>query len=543
MVRSGVISLFLLFTYQCLLGQGNRYMIFFSDKANSEYSIDSPNDFLSQKAIDRRKKNDIAIDASDLPVNNHYVQEVASLGISTYFKTKWMNGVLVEMTPDLVPIVESLAFVNKVVLVAEGNQLLDEELIRNTPQPPIVSSPVNEELSLIQNEMVGIPFMHEQNFKGEGIIIGLFDAGFPNLSRIDAFNHLFEHNQLLMTKDFTANQVHVETLHEHGLQVLSVLAADRIDFKGTAPNADYLLFITEDTRLGTETPVEEYNWLFAAETADSAGVDVISSSLGYTTFDAPFDDYTYADMNGENAVISRAAALAFDKGILVITSAGNSGSSSWRYISAPADQPKVISVGAVDVNLNRASFSSFGPNSNDQFKPDVMALGSSTAIIDMNGSVVVVNGTSLAAPIVSGLGIGLLQAMPSSTHLEIANAIRASGDNALNINNSYGYGIPNFQRALAILNQPEPVVEDNVLVYPNPVTNNTVFIKFDDVNYGLKNIVHLISISGSQLIKMEVTPNEINSQIELNMAQYPSGLYLLQLVNSNGKFTRKLIKY
>lgn len=543
MVRSGVISLFLLFSFHCLLAQGNRYMIFFSDKNNSEYSIDNPSDFLSEKAISRRVKNNISVDESDLPVINRYVLEVEALGVSTYFKTKWMNGLLVEMVPDLVPMVESLVFVNDVVLVAEGYQLLDQELIRNPSLPPIINSPESEDRSFLQNEMVGIPFMHEQNIKGEGIIIGLFDAGFPNLSRIDAFNHLFEDDQLIMTKDFTSNQIYVETLNEHGLQVLSVLAADRIDFTGIAPDADYLLFITEDTQLGTETPVEEYNWLFAAETADSAGVDIISSSLGYTTFDAPFQDYTYEDMDGESTVISRAAALAFDKGILVVSSAGNSGNSSWRYISAPADQPKVISVGAVDINRNRASFSSFGPNSNDEIKPDVMAFGSSTATIDMNGNIVAANGTSLAAPIVSGLGIGLLQAMPSSTHLEIANAIRASGDNALNINNSYGYGVPNFKAALAILNQPEAVVEDNVLVYPNPITDNTVYVKFDDANYGLKNMVQLISINGGRLIEMEVTPNEISNQIELDMTQYPAGLYLLELVNSNGKFRRKLIKY
>jgi serine protease AprX len=543
MVRSGVASLLLLLSFNSLLAQENRYIVFFTDKNNSEYSINNPSAFLSPKSIARRAKNGISINDSDLPVINQYVLDVENLGAAAFHRTKWMNAVLVEMLPDLIPIIEALPFVNAVLLVSEGTQLLDQELNRDPPLPPLINAPRNEEVTFFQNDMVGIPYMHEQNLKGEGMIIGVFDAGFPNLSRIDAFSHLFENDQLMMTKDYTSNQVYVEDLAEHGLQVLSILAANRNDFKGIAPNADYLLFITEDTRLGTETPIEEYNWLFAAEAADSAGVDLISSSLGYNVFDAPFTDYTYEDMNGENTVISRAAGLAFDKGILVVTSAGNSGNNSWKYITAPADQPKVISVGSVNANLDKSGFSSFGPNSNGQIKPDVMAFGSSTATINREGNVELVSGTSVSGPIVSGLVIGLLQAMPTESHLEIANAIRASGDNSLNINNSYGYGIPNFKRALTILNQPTPVVEDNILVYPNPIMDNHVFIKFDDVNYGLNNEIRLISIDGKGLIKMEVSPNEIRNQIELNMAQYPSGIYLLIMVNSNGKFTRKLIKY
>jgi len=543
MVRSGGISLLFLLSFNCLLAQENRYMVFFTDKDNSVHSINNPSTFLSEKSVARRGKNGISVDESDLPVINQYVLDVENLGASAFHRTKWMNGVLVEMLPDLIPFVESLPFVNTVLLVAEGAQLLEQELIRDSPLPDIINTPRSEETTSFQNDMVGIPYMHDQNFKGEGMTIGLFDAGFPNLSRIDAFSHLFENDQLLMTKDFTSNQVYVEGLNEHGLQVLSVLAAERVDFKGIAPNADYLLFITEDTRLGTETPIEEYNWLFAAEAADSAGVDLISSSLGYSTFDAPFADYTYEDMNGENTVISRAAAKAFDKGILVVTSAGNEGDNAWNYITAPADQPKVISVGSVDSNLDKSGFSSFGPNSNDHFKPDVMAFGSSAATINMQGNVELVSGTSIAAPIVSGLGIGLLQAKPSRDHLDIANAIRASGDNAFNVNNSYGYGIPNFKTALAILNQPEPALENNILVYPNPITDNSVFIKFNDANYGLRNEIELVSFEGRALMKMDVTPNEISDQIELNMSQYPSGIYILVLVNSNGKFTRKLIKY
>jgi len=543
MVRSGVASLFLLLSFHCLLAQENRYMVFFSDKNNSVYSINNPSAFLSTSAIERRHKNNISVNETDLPVSNQYVLDVEELGAIAFHRTKWMNGVLVEMLPELIPFVESLPFVSAVILVSEGSQLLKQELVRPPPLPPIINTTRNEETTTFQNEMVGIPDMHSEDLRGEGIMIGLFDAGFPNLSRIDAFSHLIQNDQLMMTKDYTTNQVYVEDYDEHGLQVLSILAADRVDFKGIVPHADYLLFITEDNRLGTETPIEEYNWLFAAEAADSAGVDLISSSLGYNLFDAPFTDYAYEDMNGENTVISRAAGLAVDKGIIVVTSAGNSGNNAWNYITAPADQPKAISVGSVMANLDKSGFSSFGPNSNGHTKPDVMAFGSSTATIKSQGDVALASGTSVAAPIIAGLAAGLIQAIPEARHLEVANAIRASGDNSLNINNSYGYGIPNFKTALNILNRPDPVVRDNILVYPNPITDNHVVIKFDDANYGLKNELQLISIDGKSLINTEVTPNEISDQIELNMAQYPAGIYLLVMVNANGKFTRKLIKY
>jgi len=543
MVRSGAVSLFFLLSFHCLFAQENRYMVFFTDKDNSSYSINNPETFLSDKAITRRTKHNILVDETDLPINENYVLALKNLGVATYHQTKWLNGILVEMLPGLVDDVELLPFVNEVELVAEGTQLLDTELIRVPPLPPITNTPESQEVTEFQNEMVGIPAMHELNFKGEGITVAVLDAGFPSLSRIDAFNHLFENDQVRMTKDYTINQVYIEDANVHGLRVLSILAAERIDFQGIIPNADYLLFITEDTRQNTETPVEEYNWLFAAEAADSAGVDVISSSLGYYIFDEPFQDYVYEDMNGETAVVSVAAKFAFNKGILVVTSAGNTGNATWKFITAPADQPNVLAVGAVNRALDKLGTSAFGPNSIGTIKPDLMAFGEGTATINAEGIIQTGIGTSFAAPLVTGLAIGLIQAMPLKTINEISNAIRASGDRVFRPDNEYGYGIPNFENALNALTQPEPTVDNDILLYPNPALNNHVFVKFDDNNYGLKSEIRLIALDGKLISSTMVIPSNVSDNIQIDLSQNRAGIYLLTVINSNGKFTRKLIKY
>ena len=545
MVRSGAISLLFLFSFHWVLAQENRYMVFFSDKDNSSYSVSNPEEFLSSKALSRRVKHALSIDESDLPVNDDYIQSVKSLGASTYFRTKWMNGILVEMIPSLVSSVELLSFVTEVRLVAEGAQLLDSELIKPPTSPPFDNTPETSNTTDTQNNMVGVSEMHEQHFMGEGVMVAILDSGFPNLGRIGAFSHLYDNNQIKMTKDYTINQEYIDESHNHGLKVLSIIAAERSDFQGIIPEANYLLFITEDTRDNTETWVEEFNWLFAAEAADSAGVDIISTSLGYSVFDDPFEDYTYEDMDGQTTIISQAAGLAFSKGILVVTSAGNAGNNAWQYITSPADHPEVLAVGGVTTDLTRVSLSSFGPNSNGDIKPDVMALGSGNSVINDEGDVQFGSGTSFSAPIVTGIAGGLLQAFPNKTNNEIADAIRASGTQSLNPDHEMGFGIPNFQIAFDILNHHEnnPDVEDALLIFPNPTKDDLVTVKVNETNLGLKSQILLTSIEGRILFDTEITPTEVKDNIQLDLSQNKAGIYIFIMINSNGRFAKKLIKY
>lgn len=520
-------------------------MVFFADKDNSPFSITNPTGFLSQRAISRRQKHGLAILAADIPVNESYVQTLNTLGLSTYFRTKWLNGVLVEMPPAMVNNVEALPFVNRVELVAPGAQLLDEEIDRGPPGSPIAVAPESQMSTDFQNEMVGVLDMHAQGYDGEGVMIGVLDSGFPNLSRIDAFQHLNTDNRILLTHDYTFNQRYVESGDQHGLRVLSVLAAQKEDFRGTAPEASYLLFITEDSQVNSEHRIEEYNWLFAAEAADSAGVDIISTSVGYSTFTAPSADYTYDDMDGQTTVISRAAGMAFDRGILVLTSAGNEGNQVWQFITAPADHPDILAVGAVNSALSRTRASSIGPNSAGVLKPDVAALGSGTSTINENGFIQLGSGTSFSAPLVSGVAAGLLQAEPELTNDRLARAIRASGSQASRPDNELGYGIVNFRRALASAGAPIVEGENNLLVYPNPAgqSQTSMSITFSSDDFGADQFVQLFSFDGRTLAEITVVPNNIKDTFSISWGDSPPGMYLLRVTSSNGKLTRKLIKY
>ena len=87
--------------------------------------------------------------------------------------------------------------------------------------------------------------------------------------------------------------------------------------------ANFWLYQTEDN--SSEYPIEEFNWACGAEKADSSGADVISTSLGYATFDDAGLSYTYADMNGNTTMAVMAADLAAKKGILVFVANGNFG--------------------------------------------------------------------------------------------------------------------------------------------------------------------------------------------------------------------------
>ena len=542
MVRLRAVSFFLILLLPSVLCAQNRYMVLFTDKDNSPYSVQQPEAFLSQRSLDRREKNNVEINEMDLPVNESYVQTLKGMGIETYFRTKWMNGVLVEMPANQINAVLSLNFVSSVLFVAPGAQLLDEEVEYN-PGPPI-SAPIGSEVATdFQNNLIGIDKMHEQNIYGEGAWIAIFDAGFPNVSRIDAFSHLFSNDQIRMTHDYTFNQQNVETGHQHGLQVLSILAAEKADFQGISPRANYLLFITEDARANQEHRVEEFNWLFAAEAADSAGVDIISSSLGYSTFASSGMNYSYQDMDGETAIVSQAAGMAVDRGMLVVVSAGNRGNDFWRFITAPADHPEVLSIGSVNNTLSRVASSSLGPNSVGDLKPDVATFGAAAATITQGGGIALANGTSVAAPAITGLAAGLLQDKPDLEVDELIRAIKASGNQVSSPDNELGYGIPNFIRARESLEI--PLIEDisDIIIFPNPSQDEPTYLTFAEDNFGIIQTVEVLSFDGKVLSINTVTPSEIKDSFGIDLRQNPAGIYLVRVSNDRRRITKRLIKY
>lgn len=530
MVRYSFLIVFIILTTFSAWSQ-NRYVVHLTDKANNPYSISNPSEFLSQKAIDRRTKQGIAITEEDLPVNPVYIDELKALGIEVYYSSKWFNAVLVQMQAADVSEVTNLSFVSDVELVAPGARLKLGSRNGRTEDGEDTEAISNS----FQNSILGIDVLHDLDYFGEGLTIAVLDGGFPGITSQPAFEHLITDNKILDQFNFIENDDVITQYGDHGTRALSAIAANlENEYSGIAPNADYLLYITEEERnvngSFTEYRVEEYNLLFAAEKADSAGVDIISTSLGYYTFDNSAMSYTYEDMDGETTVVTRACEKAFEKGIFVVTSAGNQGNKSWKYITAPADGPNVMSVGAVDANLERENFSSFGPNFNGHIKPDVMALGVGTSLIDQEGSTTS-SGTSFSAPLVAGLAALLWQKEPELTNRELFDLILSLGNQSDNPNNEYGYGVPN---AAKLVTSVQESLED-MSVWPNPFNS---FLKI--TNHSNVVDIQLLNINGKT---MAIAAEENANEIAINTSHLLPGFYILRIRNNDGAVrSRKLIK-
>lgn len=526
------IFLFLLLTTG--LQAQDRYMVFFKDKANSAYSISNPSAFLSGRAISRRLKNNVEVTEQDLPVNQNYVDAVAQLGVETYFTTRWMNGVLVQMDPALVDDVLAIPAVDEVEYVAPGNLLSPPPGARAKFEEDPISPP---RISQQQYQMLGIDRMHEEGFMGEGVYIAIFDDGFANYTTLPAFAQTIQDNRIRYTMDFTRNRQNVDNSFSHGLRVFSILAADS-EMIGAAPGASYMLSVTEAPG---EYRVEEYNWLFAAEAADSAGVDIINTSLGYNIFNDAAMNYTVGDMDGQTTVITRAANIAASKGMLLVASAGNTGGSQWNIITAPADSESVLAVGAIDQFELLAAFSGRGPTADNRIKPDVVGLGVGTQLTTGQGAIDFQNGTSFSAPLITGLAAGLVQAFPDKTSAEVMDYIRMSGDRSETPDNFYGYGLPEFIRASQIADESLIPIADGVKAYPNPTREPYFTLTFSEAFLGQDIDAQVFNSDGELLNTYEFTPRLFENALRINLNSARTGLLLVRLISQAGVVTKKII--
>jgi serine protease AprX len=391
--------------------------------------------------------------------------------------------------------------------------------------------------------------MHAAGFRGEGMHIAIFDAGFPGVEQIPAFQSMIQDNRLLSTFDVVKGGTAVFDTHPHGTWVLSTMAGDQPNtYIGTAPKASYHLVRTEDTRGGTETQVEEAYWLIGAEYADSAGVDVINSSLGYTTFDLPWQDHTYAELNGSTALGTRAADYASATGMLVVNSAGNEGGGSWRFIGVPADADSVLTVGAVDSLGVRAGFSSVGPTADGRIKPELACQGSQTAIIDPNGSVSRGSGTSFSSPVLAGLAAGFWQANPTLKATQVKAFLMQSASQASTPDNLIGYGIPNFRRAYNLANPGAPLsiasagpADRSVPeLFPNPMPGASFGLRLPQRLIG-QDLTIAVSDATGKLVREQTLRATADSDvlvIQLDQdgkASVPAGLYICQIRATSGE--------
>lgn len=441
----------LLISVSALLAQDYNYKfrLTLKDKGQTPYTIDKPEEFLSPKAIERRHRQGFAIDTSDLPISSEYLKAIENVGGVIVAKSKWMKTVAVHCSDSmLVDKYKELPFVSDALFVWKGKPKGESKTdsIVTYPSTETVAFGNYYSKSGTNIELNNGQSLHNAGYKGKGMTIAVIDAGFNHLPQIEMLNNL----DIKGYKGFVyENEDLFNNANQHGLNVLSCIGTNKpMQFVGTAPEASFWLFGSEDSR--SEFPIEEDYWATAIEYADSVGVDVVNTSLGYNNFDKPAKSYTHKDLDGKTALISRAADKASQKGMLVVISAGNSGDSEWKKITPPSDAVNVLTVGAIQQDSSIVGFSSRGLTADLRIKPDVMALGLGAATIDDKGHVSFKAGTSFSSPIMCGMVACLWQAFPTLTNREIVNIVRQSSDNFETPDQDYGYGLPDMEKAMSL---------------------------------------------------------------------------------------------
>lgn len=542
---------FLAFSTSAQVGP-DRYFIQFTDKANSPYSIDQPLEFLSQGALDRRELHGVAVTAQDIPVNRTYIDSILSSGaVRIVNVSKWFNGITIFCNDSaLVEDMKMYSFVREVRsahFYETGVDQIDKlETLDNMEKCDDLTPYYDKYYGFAYNQikMLNGHWLHDDGYQGEGVKVAVMDAGYLQAFEIEAHDKLFDEGRVLGEKDFILGDLWVFNHSAHGTYVLSTMAGDVPGtYVGTAPKASYFLLRTEDP--DREYVMEEYAWVAGAEYADSAGVDVINTSLGYTTFEDSTQNHTYDDLDGDSNVITIGADIAAAKGMIVVVSAGNSGQGAWYYIGSPGDADSVLTVGAVDSFGVSAGFSSHGPSADGRVKPNVAAQGGPATVATPNGNYFAGNGTSFSSPITAGLMACLRQAHPDKTNMELIDAVERSASQYDNPDDNVGYGVPNFYLAhLMLKGESETQTEDNLmLAYPNPIEDELRLLVYSTKDQ--KGIVEIFDEAGRQVYSAETTlhANEYcNIRIDGNPVDWHQGIYIVRVETESGSYTQKLVK-
>ena len=522
--------------------------VYFKDKPGAQTYLDNPLTMLSQRALDRRAAQGIAVDGIDVPVYQPYIDQIsASFGITVKAKSKWLNCVHVR---GLKTDIESLKLLSFVLRVDFADKTLNGSAsktkakvkflpINKTKQTAVT---YNYGISANQIQMLNGHLLHQLNYTGTGKIIAVLDSGFPGVDTALPFQRLITNNQILGGYDYVNKNANFYSGNDHGTYVLSTMGG-YVDGQlvGTAPDAKYYLYITEDAISAfpyNENPVEESNWVEAAEEADRVGVDIISTSLGYFGYDNPNYSHTYSDMTGNLAFASQGANIAFNKGIIVVASAGNEGLEVEKHIGVPAEALNVIGVGAVKSDRTYATFSSIGPSYDGRVKPDVMAQGQTDVLSDPSGNIVTGNGTSFACPITSGMIACLWQALPNKTCQEIKQLVIQASDNYSPIVKSrpqFGYGIPDFNLALSNGLSVGEFLNNDIKVYPNP-TNDIISFSTSGTSGDKK--IYIYSLTGQKIVEQNMS----KSLETISLKSVVPGVYFYKIESNGISQTGKIIK-
>ena len=523
----------------------NIYWVQFTDKDNSPYSINNPEAYLSPRALQRRANQGIAIDEYDIPVNPQYLQAVANCGAHLLNPSKWLNGVSVYTTdPTVIDAIHALEFVSTVRNCPNNLKAQEqkERRLANEMKPLATNRGGRGYYGGAEDQVtqLNVNLLHDMGYDGSGIVVAVLDGGFVGTEEASCFDNMREEGRLLGTRDFVYGSNSVYTQSSHGTSCLSTMAAyDPNNMVGTAPKASYYLIHTEDG--DHENIIEEYNWVSGAEYADSLGVDVCSTSLGYIDFDLEQWNHPFEHFDGHTAPMTVGSEIAASRGMICMNAASNEGD-GFCTLGIPADAEHILTVGAVDAAGNRASFRSVGPTYDGRIKPDVMAMGEGTYVASgyydwlpyYNG-----NGTSFSTPVLAGAVACLRQARPYASVQEICDAIRACSDRADNPDNRYGYGIPDFSQALEMLHVEEPIGNTSthfVSVYPNP-SQGEVHVALNGVH---KAELTIYDIMGHKLYTYSF--NGLNhTTLERFLNTLSDGVYFINAVSEVGNQTLKLV--
>lgn len=554
MLRRPFLRYFLLFVitflgFQVGMAQ-DRYVVFFKYKPQQEFSLANPSQFLTSKALQRRDREKLSLDSLDLPVAASYLQGIRPAILELLYSSKWLNAAVVVADSTGKKWMEALPFVEKVNWVAKGfiskegdrqvNQILNPWEVDSFSKWKIEENYRQAEAYDFQNQMLGIEEMHLAGFTGKNTTIAIFDSGFPGMDTISAFAPVFKNKQLVGQLNVVRPWIKgVFRDHEHGTQVSSLILAYRPgSLVSGAYGAKVILATTEDVT--SEYPIEEFNWVRAAEYADSLGVDIINSSLGYLDFDEPNLTYTKFQLDGMTTYITKGATIAAKKGILVVTSVGNYGSAGGSSLVAPADAMGILSVGAVTSTAAVATFSSRGPTADGRTKPELAAFGQNTVVIRPSGQAVLVSGTSFSAPQIAALAAGLWEARPEWTKEELLNNLLQSGNQYRSPDQDLGFGIPNFRKGLygAILGVKEVEVNGN-LIYPNPITSTHLSV---NVGNAMRLFFQLRDGFGKLIFEKMVDRPASNVPYQIDLPTLATGIYLIQASDGKEIVTKKLIK-
>jgi serine protease AprX len=522
--------------------------VYFKDKPNSTAFFSNPLSELSQRALDRRTAQGIALDIKDAPIYQPYINDIAnSTGITVKAKSKWLNSLHVRGSIADIRALKLLSFVLSVdfadkTLNSSSNKTRPKEkftVINKTMETAVT---FNYGTSSNQIQMLNGHLLHQLDYTGSGKIIAVLDSGFPGVDIVTPFKRLRDNNQILGGYDYVNKSTNYFSGNFHGTYVLSTMGGF-VDGQliGTAPDAQYYLYITEDAISAfpySENPVEESNWVEAAEEADRVGVDIISTSLGYFGYDNPNYSHTYSDMTGDLAFASQGANIAFIKGIIVVASAGNDGQQAEPHVGIPAEAKNVIAVGAVQANETYALFSSIGPSFDNRVKPDVMAQGQTVVVSDIQGNIGTANGTSFSCPITSGLVACLWQALPGKSAQQIKQLITQSADNFNPIVKSreqFGYGIPDFNLALANGLSVDAFSSNDFVVYPNPTSDSISVIFPNDSD--IKTIT-IYTILGQKVLEKNIS----NQSPNISLKTLSNGMYFYKIESNGFSKSGKIIK-